>query len=139
MALTASRPNRVSGSTDAGDQRAARRGRSDADPRLQLLFEPVGLAAQLARLARPFPRAPPPFALAEPGGDAADDEAESKRAEQEQEQRRLQRKRRLASAERIENEGCGFSIDDGKRDQRKAKGKHNKGEDELTPHCSGPS
>src|SRR5262245_22024940 len=97
---------------------------------LELPFEPVGLLAQFARLAGTFPRRPAPFALAEPGRDPADDEAESERAKQEEEERRLKRVAPLASPERIENEGGFRPIDDGKRDQHKRKRHEDKGKDE---------
>src|SRR5262245_47701796 len=106
---------------------------------LKLPFEPVGLKAQFARLAGPFPRRSAPLALAQPGRSPADEEAESECAKQEKEERRLKRIAPLASPERIENEGRFRAIDDGKRDQHKPKRHDDKGEEEITPHWRGLS
>src|SRR5262245_6752629 len=106
---------------------------------LKLSFEPVGLTAQFACLASPFPRRPAPPALAEPGRSPADDEAESERAKQEEEEGRLKRIASLASPERIENEGRFGPIDDGKRDQHEPKRHDDESKNELTPHWRGLS
>ncbi len=101
---------------------------------LEFPFEPVGLTAPIARLARPFACVAPPFALTEPGGDPADNETESEGPKQKEKEGRLERKAGLASAERIKNEERGLAIDDGKRDEGDTEGNDDKGKDELTPH-----
>src|SRR5680860_441000 len=90
MAVTARRPKAVSRSMALarliGGQ--LRVGRADG---LQLLLQPVRLAAPVTRLACFLARGAAPFALVQPGGGAADQQAEGKRAKQEQKERRLQR------------------------------------------------
>src|SRR6185312_6292132 len=66
----------------------ARAGRPGVEA-LKLLLQAVSLAAPGRGFARLGPRSLPPFALTEPGREPADQQSESKGAEQEQEQRGL--------------------------------------------------
>jgi len=101
---------------------------------LELLFQPVGLAAPIACLAGLLPREAAPFALTKPGGNAPHDQPGGKTAKHEEEERRLKGKMRLGTSERIENKLDGPAIDHGKRDQHYAKRHDQKGEDDRAPH-----
>ncbi len=101
---------------------------------LELLLQPVGLAAPVACLAG-FARAvrrhlPWPSQVAMPPTMSPRANAPSRNRNS----GASSEKAGLGAAEGIENEERGLAIDDGKRDQHDAEGNDDEAENQLTPH-----